>query len=57
MEKYVMESLFVMNEGAYAMQRYKERFHEMVVDPIHTTLYEGWGIAANGFGGGTTNHA
>ena len=29
----------------------------MVMDSLHTTLYEGWLAGANGFGGGTTNHA
>lgn len=57
MEKYVMESLFKMDQGEYAMERVRERFDEMVSDPSNTTLYEGWGIGANGFGGGTTNHA
>lgn len=57
MEKYVMESLFKMNQGEYAMERVRERFDEMVSDPNNTTLYEGWGIGANGYGGGTTNHA
>ena len=57
MEKYVMEALFMMGKGELAMDRYKERYHDMVVDPVNTTLYEGWGIGDNGFGGGTTNHA
>lgn len=57
MEKYVMEALFVMGEGEYALERTKKRFEEMVDDPNHTTLYEGWGIGKKGFGGGTTNHA
>ena len=57
MEKYVMEALFQMGEGEYAMERCRQRFNEMVSDDFHTTLYEGWGIGNNGFGGGTTNHA
>lgn len=57
MEKYVMEALFQMGHGDFGMERVRERFNEMVMDPVHTTLYEGWGIGPNGFGGGTTNHA
>ncbi len=57
MEKYVLEALFMLGEGEYAMERMRERYGEMVDDPIHTTLYEGWSIGENGFGGGTTNHA
>jgi hypothetical protein len=57
MEKYVMEALFIMGEGKYALERTRKRFEEMVNDPNHTTLYEGWGIGERGFGGGTTNHA
>ena len=57
MEKYVMEALFVMGEGKYALERTRKRFSEMVDDPNHTTLFEGWGIGERGFGGGTTNHA
>lgn len=57
MEKYVMEALFVMGEGKYAMERTRNRFAEMVDDPNHSTLFEGWGVGEKGFGGGTTNHA
>lgn len=57
MEKYVMESLFQIGEGEYAMERAHERYNAMVMDSVHSTLYEGWLEGANGFGGGTTNHA
>lgn len=57
MEKYVMEALFEMGYGDYAMERTRKRFSEMVLDSEHNTLYEGWGIGENGFGGGTVNHA
>ena len=57
MEKYVMEALFQMGQGEYAMERCRERYGAMVNDPVHTTLYEGWGIGAEGYGGGTWNHA
>ena len=39
------------------MERCRERYGAMVNDPVHTTLYEGWGIGAEGYGGGTWNHA
>ena len=57
MEKYVTEALFMMGYGTYGLQRMKKRFSEMVNNTYYTTLYEGWGIGANGFGGGSTNHA
>lgn len=57
MEKYVMEALFVMAEGEYAVERAKRRFTPMVNHPDYTTLFEGWGIGSEGFGGGTVNHA
>ncbi|MEO0527391.1 MAG: alpha-L-rhamnosidase C-terminal domain-containing protein [Bacteroidota bacterium] len=57
MEKYVLEALFQMGYADYALERMKERFSKMVLDATYTTLWEGWGIGAEGFGGGTTNHA
>lgn len=57
MEKYVLESLFIMGYPDYGLQRMKERFSKMVNHPDITTLWEGWGIGAEGYGGGTTNHA
>lgn len=56
-EKYVMEALFVMGEGEYAMTRCKNRFGDMVSHPDYTTLFEGWEIGSSKYGGGTTNHA
>ncbi|MCD7935365.1 MAG: glycoside hydrolase [Tannerellaceae bacterium] len=56
MEKYVLEALFEMNEPGFALQRMKERYTKMMEYP-YTTLFEGWGIGAEGFGGGTINHA
>lgn len=55
MEKYVMEALFQMGQGKYALERTEKRFANMVNDKEHTTLFEGWEIG--GYGGGTTNHA
>ncbi len=57
MEKYVMEALFMMGEGRYELERMRTRYAAMVDDPCHTTMYEGWNIGDNNFGGGTTNHA
>ncbi|MDR1270211.1 MAG: hypothetical protein LBK82_11870 [Planctomycetaceae bacterium] len=57
MEKYVLEALFKMNYENDAFARMKERFQKMVEHPDYTTLWEGWGIGKEGFGGGTTNHA
>ena len=35
----------------------KERFASMVENTEYTTLFEGWEIGDEGFGGGTVNHA
>ena len=57
MEKYVMEALFRMGFGDYALERTERRFKEMVDNTEYATLFEGWEIGSNDFGGGTTNHA
>jgi alpha-L-rhamnosidase len=57
MEKYVMEALFVMGEDVFALERAKRKFGKMVNHPEYTTLWEGWGIGNEGYGGGTINHA
>jgi len=57
MEKYVLEALFVMNQPEEALARMKKRFESMVNHPTLTTLFEGWGLGLQGFGGGTYNHA
>lgn len=57
MEKYVMEALFKMGHGGYAVERFKRRFANMVNDPVHTTLFEGWDEGNIKYGGGTVNHA
>jgi len=56
MEKYVGEALYQMRYEADAIERTKKRFKKMV-DHDYTTLFEGWGIGKEGFGGGTINHA
>ncbi len=57
MEKYVYEALYRMNYPRQANARLEQRFAEMVNNAYFTTLFEGWGIGKNGFGGGTVNHA
>lgn len=57
MEKYILEALFQMGKTDFALNRMKERFSTMVNHPTITTLWEGWGIGVEGYGGGTTNHA
>lgn len=57
MEKYVLEAMFQMGYVKEALQRHEKRFGYMVNYPGFTTLFEGWGIGKEGFGGGTINHA
>jgi len=56
MEKYVLEALYQMRYPDDALARMHRRFKAMV-DSELTTLWEGWGIGKEGFGGGTINHA
>ncbi|MEH6306322.1 GH116 family glycosyl hydrolase [Olivibacter sp. CPCC 100613] len=55
MEKYILESLFIMHDASAALERMKLRYAKMVDSPL-TTLWEGWGIGAEGYGGGSYNH-
>lgn len=57
MEKYVLEALFMMDKPDQAMKRMHDRYAKMLGYSDYTTLFEGWGIGAEGFGGGTVNHA
>lgn len=57
MEKYVLEALFMMDEPDMAFERIHNRYAKMLAYTDYTTLFEGWGIGAEGFGGGTLNHA
>lgn len=57
MEKYVLEAMLQMGHGAEGLARHNRRFSKMVEDDRFTTLFEGWGIGAEGFGGGSVNHA
>ena len=56
MEKYVLEALCMMGEEKCAIDRMKKRYEKML-GYDYTTLFEGWGIGSDGFGGGTINHA
>ncbi|MEM9353121.1 MAG: alpha-L-rhamnosidase C-terminal domain-containing protein [Planctomycetota bacterium] len=56
MEKYVLQALFEMGYQSDAIRRMKSRFRKMVESDL-TTLWEGWGIGVDGFGGGSYNHA
>lgn len=56
MEKYVFEAMMKMGYEKAAINRHKSRFSYMVNHPDFSTLFEGWGIGENGFGGGTVNH-
>ena len=51
MEKYVLEALFDMNEPAFALERMKNRYAEMMGYKDYSTLFEGWETV-----GGTINH-
>lgn len=50
MELYVQRALFQMGDGAYALQRAKQQYHNMLSNPEESTLWEGWSD-------GTHNHA
>lgn len=54
-EKYVLEALFKMNHADAAIARMKSRYQKMV-ESKYTTLWEGWGIGPEGYGGGSYNH-
>ena len=56
MEKYVLEALYLMDAPEQAVARMTERYRAQIASPL-TTLWEGWGIGPEGFGGGTYNHA
>ena len=56
MEKYVAEAQYQMRFEADAIARAKKRY-KFMTDHKYTTLFEGWGIGSDGFGGGTINHA
>ena len=55
MEKYILESLFLMQDAPAGLERMKKRYGNMVESKL-TTLWEGWGIGSEGYGGGSYNH-
>jgi len=55
MEKYILESFFLMQDAAAGLERMKKRYGNMVASKL-TTLWEGWGIGSEGYGGGSYNH-
>jgi alpha-L-rhamnosidase len=55
LEKYILESYFIMNDAAAGLQRMKTRYAAMVESEL-TTLWEGWEIGSSTYGGGTYNH-
>lgn len=55
MEKFVLEALYHMSQPEAALTRMKHRYRNMV-ESEWTTLWEGWGVGAEGFGGGSYNH-
>lgn len=55
MEKYIMESFFIIHDAAAGLERMKKRYTNMVNSHL-TTLWEGWGIGSEGYGGGSYNH-
>jgi hypothetical protein len=56
LEKYILESYFIMNDAADGIKRMKLRYEKMVNHPTITTLWEGWEIGSSTYGGGTYNH-
>lgn len=56
MEKYVLESLYLMAAPEEAVARMLKRWAGQIPADC-TTLWEGWGLGAEGYGGGTYNHA
>lgn len=55
MEKYVLEALLQMGETEACLSRMKSRYSAMIASE-YSTLWEGWGIGKEGFGGGSYNH-
>jgi alpha-L-rhamnosidase len=56
LEKYILESYFIMNDAAAGLKRMQQRYDAMVNHPTITTLWEGWEIGSSTYGGGTYNH-
>ena len=58
MEKYVMEALFAIGHGDYALERERKRYGFMVNHPDYDTLFENWNVGVDGdWDCGSVNHA
>ena len=57
MEKYVMEALFAIGHGDYAMERVRRRYDFMVNHPDIDTLFESWEVGVKDWRCGSVNHA
>ena len=58
MEKYVMEALFDIGHGDYALERERKRYDFIVNHPDYDTLFEGWNVGVDGdWNCGSVNHA
>ncbi|MBR1927913.1 MAG: glycoside hydrolase family 3 C-terminal domain-containing protein [Bacteroidales bacterium] len=58
MEKYVMEALFAIGHGDYALERTRRRYSFMVEHPDFDTLFENWNVGVDGdWDCGSVNHA
>jgi beta-glucosidase-like glycosyl hydrolase len=58
MEKYVMEALFCIGHGDYALKRERKRYDFMVNHPDFDTLFENWNVGVDGdWDCGSVNHA
>src|SRR5258708_6759087 len=55
MEKYILESFFLMHDATAGLERMKKRYGNMVESKL-TTLWEGWGIGSEGYGGSAYNY-
>ncbi len=55
LEKYILESYFIMNDAEAGLARMKTRYRQMVNSGL-STLWEGWDIGSDTYGGGTYNH-
>jgi len=55
LEKYILESYFIMNDGQAGIERMKKRYDQMIQSPV-STLWEGWKVGSGSYGGGSYNH-
>lgn len=57
MEKYVMEALYEIGHGDYALERVRRRYDFMVNHPDYDTLFESWEVGVKDWRCGSVNHA